>query len=176
VPRPCPKTPPLGDTARAPGRTLHSYQLGLLPSSIGCSGACDWNTSSAITCPRGPPLSHRPALALMVLLKNLLLCREPLYGVAHWAHATIPPPWDSTPDRSPHSMMIASRAPWTNSSAATVVPLALTVATHAVKEFQVELDELHNDSTTVIFSGDYADAAQESRRRGQAPAGHYLGP
>ena len=43
----------------------------------------------------------------------------------------------------------------------------MTVATHAVKEFQVELDELHNDSTTVTFSGDYADAAQESRRRGQ---------
>ena len=26
---------------------------------------------------------------------------------------------------------------------------------------------MHNDSTTVTFSGDYADAAQESRRRGQ---------
>ena len=34
----------------------------------------------------------------MVLLKNLLLCREPLYGVAHWAAATSPPPWDSTPN------------------------------------------------------------------------------
>jgi hypothetical protein len=45
--------------------------------------------------------------------------------------------------------------------------LALAVAAHAVTEFQVELDELHNDSTTVTFSGDYADAAQEERRRGQ---------
>src|SRR5438034_1032201 len=37
----------------------------------------------------------------------------------------------------------------------------------AVTEFDVELDELHNDSTTVTFSGAYLDAAQETRRRGQ---------
>jgi VWFA-related protein len=45
--------------------------------------------------------------------------------------------------------------------------LALAVATRAVSEFGVELDELHNDSTTVTFSGAYLDAAVESRRRGQ---------
>ena len=31
MPRPLLKTPPLGDTAQAAGRTLHSYHLGLLP-------------------------------------------------------------------------------------------------------------------------------------------------
>ena len=64
-------------------------------------------------------------------------------------------------------MMIASRAALDQLFRGDCSSLALTVATHAVKEFQVELDELHNDSTTVTFSGDYADAAQESRRRGQ---------
>ena len=45
--------------------------------------------------------------------------------------------------------------------------LALAIATHAIAEFDVELDELHNDSTTVTFSGAYLDAAQETKRRGQ---------
>ena len=38
-------------------------------------------------------------------------------------------------------------------------PRYLALATHVVREFQVDLDELHNDSTTVTFYGAYADAA-----------------
>jgi transposase len=43
----------------------------------------------------------------------------------------------------------------------------LTVATHAVREFHVALDELHNDSTTITFHGDYKDAGQEEKRKDQ---------
>src|SRR5208337_3057047 len=42
--------------------------------------------------------------------------------------------------------------------------LVLALATHVVREFQVDLDELHNDSTTITFHGAYADAAQEEKR------------
>jgi transposase len=45
--------------------------------------------------------------------------------------------------------------------------LALTVATHAIAEFGVELDQLHNDSTTITFHGDYPDATHEERRKEQ---------
>jgi transposase len=40
----------------------------------------------------------------------------------------------------------------------------LALATHVVREFQVDLDELHNDSTTITFHGAYANAAQEEKR------------
>ena len=40
-----------------------------------------------------------PAQALMVLLKNLLLCREPLYGVAHWAARYEPAALDLDPQQ-----------------------------------------------------------------------------
>ena len=43
--------------------------------------------------------------------------------------------------------------------------LALTVATHAISEFGVGLDQLHNDSTTITFHGDYPDATHEERPR-----------
>ena len=43
----------------------------------------------------------------------------------------------------------------------------MTVATHAIAEFGVELDQLHNDSTTITFHGDYPDAAHEEKRKQQ---------
>jgi transposase len=49
--------------------------------------------------------------------------------------------------------------------------VALRVAGAAVREFQVLLDELHNDSTTVTFHGAYVDAKEEQVVRGRrAPA------
>ncbi len=46
--------------------------------------------------------------------------------------------------------------------------LILAVVRRVVQEFQLSLDELHNDdSTTVSFSGAYDDAAQEGEQRGR---------
>ena len=50
---------------------------------------------------------------------------------------------------------------------ADVASLALDVAARAVREFGVALDELHNDSTTVTFHGDYDSAAEERTLRGR---------
>jgi transposase len=168
VPRPLLKTPPLGDTARAAGRTLHSYQLGLLPvlNRLLVRLRLEHFLRDYL-----PPEDRRsriaPAQALIVLLKNLLLCREPLYGMAEWAARSDPAALGLVPqqiaalndDRFARALDQLFRGDCSS--------LALAVATHAVTEFQVELDELHNDSTTVTFSGAYADAAQEERRRGQ---------
>ena len=43
----------------------------------------------------------------------------------------------------------------------------MTVATHAVREFAVALEELHNDSTTITFHGEYKDADKEEKRKDQ---------
>ena len=84
--RPLLKTPPLGDTAQAVGRTLHSYHLGLLPI---LNRLLTRLRLEPILRDYLPPEDRRsriaPAQGLMVLLKNLLLSREPLYGVPQWA-------------------------------------------------------------------------------------------
>ena len=86
MPRPPRKTPPAGDTAQAAGRTIHSYQLGLLPvvNRLLTRLRLEHFLRDYL-----PPEDRRarlaPAQALMVLLKNLLLSREPLYGAAAWA-------------------------------------------------------------------------------------------
>ena len=41
--------------------------------------------------------------------------------------------------------------------------LILDVVSQVIREFDLQLDELHNDSTTVTLTGDYADAKQEKQ-------------
>jgi transposase len=118
--------------------------------------------------PREDKRSRVPtATALLVLLRNLLLSREPPYGVGEWASRYAPDLLGLSanqsdglnddrvgrcPDRLFHS---------------DVASLALSVATQAITEFEVELDELHNDSTTVTFHGAYSDAAEEKAKHGR---------
>ena len=168
MPRTLLKTPPLGDTARAAGRTLHSYQLGLLPILNRLLGRLRLEQFLRDYLPPEDRRSRiAPAQALMVLLKNLLLCREPLYGVAHWAARCDPAALGLAPQRIAALNDDRFGRCLDQLFQGDCGSLALAVAAHAVTEFQVELDELHNDSTTVTFSGDYADAAQEEQRRGQ---------
>lgn len=99
------------------------------------------------------------AKALLVLLRNLLVSREPIYGVGEWAARHAADLLGLTPgevgrlnaDRLGRALdkLFAADLPW----------LALNVAAHVVKEFDVELVEPHNTSTTVSFRGAYLDAA-----------------
>jgi transposase len=118
-----------------------------------------------------PPEDRRmklsPVKALLVLLRNLLVSREPIYGVGEWAtrHAAdalglmqqeIDRLNDDCVGRALDRLFLAD-----------VPSLVLTVATHVVKEFGVQLDELHNDSTTVTFCGAYTSATAEQRYLGR---------
>jgi transposase len=118
-----------------------------------------------------PPEDRRtklsPAKALLVLLRNLLISREPIYGVGEWAtrHAAdalglIPQDLERLNDdgvgRALDRLFLSD-----------VPSLVLAVATHVVKEFGVSLDELHNDSTTVTFCGAYTQATAQQRYLGR---------
>jgi transposase len=115
-----------------------------------------------------PPEDRRmklsPVKALLVLLRNLLVSRAPIYGIGEWAarHAAdvlglVPMEIERLNDdgvgRALDRLFVAD-----------VPALVLAVATHVVREFGVSLDELHNDSTTVSFCGAYtrADGQQQA--------------
>jgi hypothetical protein len=112
--------------------------------------------------PPDDPRTELPtARALLVLVRNVLLSRQPVYGVAEWAARLAPDLLDLWPpevgllhdDRLGRCLDRLFRS---------VGPqLLLAVVRHVVREFSVGLDELHNDSTTVSFYGAYEDAAQE---------------
>jgi transposase len=108
-----------------------------------------------------------PTKALLVLLRNLLLSREPIYGVGEWAARYAPDLLGLS--ESEVALLNDDRVGRALDKlfAADVPSLVLAVATHAVKEFGLRLDELHNDSTTVSFFGAYLNASLEQRLLGR---------
>ena len=99
-----------------------------------------------------------PAAGLGVLLRNILVAREPLYGLSEWANRFdegvlgLPPGCsqllnDDRVGRCLDSLFLADRA-----------AMLTDIVLHAVRVFGVDLSELHNDSTTVTFTGRYASA------------------
>jgi transposase len=115
-----------------------------------------------------PPLPGRPpalptAVTLTVLLTNLLLARQPLYAIPAWVAHRVPEHLglrvdqvallnDDRIGRALDHLQRGDRA-----------SLLTAVVLRAIGAFAIGLDELHQDTTTVTFSGDYA---------GQRPAGH----
>ena len=93
--------------------------------------------------------------ALMVLIRNTLTARAPIYGVGEWACGYAPDLLGLAPadmellndDRVGRALDKLYQADHSS--------LALSVTTHVIKRFNVKLDQLHNDSTTISFFGAY---------------------
>jgi transposase len=104
---------------------------------------------------------------LMLLVKNILISREPLYGVGEWARRYAPDLLGLTPEQVSALNDDRSGRWLTKFFAFDPATIALAATTYSVRQFEVDLDELHNDSTTVTFYGAYAAADREQERRGR---------
>ena len=110
---------------------------------------------------RGRPEEVPTSVTLCVLVTNLLLARQPLYALPQWLARRVPEHLGLEPeqvdlmgdDRLGRALDRLHRADRASLLTALVV--------QTVREFQVELEQFHNDTTTVTFSGAY---------RNQAPA------
>jgi transposase len=157
-----------GETARAQGRTLNSRRIGALPILDGFLQRLRLAEFLHDHLPREDRRFRIPtATSLLVLARNLLVSREPLYGVGEWA---------ARHDLNLLGLSDDQLAALNDDRVgraldrlfdADVPALALDIAAHATRAFDVALDELHNDSTTVTFHGDYESAAQERTLRGR---------
>jgi len=118
-----------------------------------------------------PPEDNRTKVdtprVVLLLLRNLLVSRAPMYGVAEWACNFGPELFDLWPEDLKHLNDDRVGRCLESVFGALTTGLIMDVVTHVVREFDVCLDELHNDSTTVSFFGDYPDAQTEQRRAGQ---------
>ena len=162
--------PPLrpGRIARAAGRTLHSYSIGVLPILDRLFDRLRLESILRDHLPREDHRSRIPtASGLLLLLKNLLVSREPLYGIAEWATQHVPQLLGLSPQQLPSLNDDRIGRCLDRLFDADIPTLTLAVVVHAVREFSVNLDELHNDSTTITFHGDYERADQERTLRGR---------
>ena len=172
--RPGPQDPPPprpGRIARSAGRTLRSSTIGALPILDRFLDRLRLESILRDHLPREDRRSRIPtATGLLILLKNLLVSREPLYGVGEWAARHVPELLGLRPDQLPSLNDDRVGRCLDLLFDADVPTLALAVVAHAVREFAVDLDELHNDSTTITLHGDYESAAEEQTLRGRMRA------
>jgi transposase len=99
-----------------------------------------------------------PAVGLGIILRNILIARRPLYGLTEWVSRYEPAllgvsgedQLHVNDDRLGRCLDALFRAERNT--------LMTEIVVHAVKEFRLELTELHNDSTTITFSGEHAAA------------------
>lgn len=161
-------SPRPGSEAHAAAGTLTSARIGALPILDRLLRRLRLDEFLRDHLPREDRRSRVPtATALTLLLKNVLISREPLYGVGEWA---------ARHDLHRLGLTDTSLASLNDDRVgraldrlfdADIPSLALEVVAHAIREFGVDLDELHNDSTTVTFHGDYEAADRERTLRGR---------
>ena len=160
--------PPPGGTARATGRTLTSHRVAALPILTRFLQRLRLDAFLRDHLPCEDRRSHVPtATGLLILVQNLLVSREPLYGVGEWAARHNPALLGLTPEQLPALNDDRVGRCLDRLFDADVPSLTLAVVAHAVREFGVALDELHNDSTTITFHGDYEGADRERTLRGR---------
>ena len=157
-----------GCTAEHQGQQLRSFQVGGLPLINHILQRMNLRELLQQHLPPDDPRTRVPtSLAITLLVRNLLVSREPIYGVGEWAARYAPDLVGLTPaqlarcnddrvGRCLDRLFDAGHAP------------LLAIVRQVIEEFGVRLDELHNDGTTVSFFGAYADAAAAGTLRGHA--------
>jgi transposase len=152
--------------ARASGRTLDSRRIAALPILEHFFSRLRLHEFLRDHLPREDGRTRVPtATALLVLLRNLLISREPLYGIGEWAARHDPKLLGLSDTQLPALNDDRIGRALDRLFDANIPALALKVAAHAVREFDVSLDQLHNDSTTITFHGDYESAERERTLR-----------
>ena len=105
--------------------------------------------------------------ALLLLIKNILVSREPLYGLGGWAALFVPELLGLKQQQLKSLNDDRVGRALDRLFDANMPQLTMAVTRQVVDEFDLNLDELHNDSTTVRFYGDYDEFEQPILRRGK---------
>jgi transposase len=117
--------------------------------------------------PEDPRGKIRPATGVLLLIQNILISREPIYGVAEWA-SLYAPEFLGLTEAQLSSLNDDRLGRLLDRLFKALTPeLLLDVVRQAVRVFGLRLDELHNDSTTISFHGRYTDASEERLQRGR---------
>jgi len=162
-------------SAKAPGgihsmagdRTLVTYRVGALPILNRILERMNLEGFLREYIEEDPRCEVSPVKANLLLVRNFICSREPIYGMGEWSARHAPEHLGLEPadiprlndDRVGRCLVSLFNSDFPS--------LVLRVVAHVIKEFQVSLDELHNDSTTITFHGRYEGAGQPSMSIGK---------
>ena len=155
--------------ARADGQTLKTQVVGALPLVDFVLNRMRLRDLLESYLPPPDPRSKvTTAEGLLVLLKNVLVSREPIYGLGEWAESHAPDLLGLTPRKVKALNDDCVGRCLDRLFDADYSSMLLALTAHVVKEFDVELDQLHNDSTTIGFFGSYDEAQAGAMQRGKS--------
>ncbi len=152
--------------------SLLERRIGALPivnrilSSLGLAALFDAYV------PMDPRATLAPSASLLVLVRNLVIERAPAYKITEWAAhrpeallGLAPGENDTLNDdrigRALDALFEADRA-----------SMLTKLMCQAIKTFQVSLDELHNDATTLSMQGKYSSSTGSSSTAPRVRFGH----
>jgi transposase len=115
--------------------------------------------------PNADPSNHiMPYTSIGMLLRNIIIGRLPVYGFKEWVTLFDPQLFNLKPDqvdyinddrigRALEKLFDTDRA-----------SLMTEIVLKAVHEFDLKMDQFHNDSTSITFQGRYEDANGDKKR------------
>ncbi len=157
-----------GEVARQTGQTLTTHNVGALPLLNRILQRLKLEEFLQEYLPPEDGRTKIPtARTLLVLVRNLLISREPLYGVGQWAARQAPDLLGLSPEEVTGLNDDRCGRAVDKLFACDQPSLVLALVAHAVRAFAVSLGELHNDGTSVSVYGAYQAAARERRERGR---------
>src|SRR5207237_7686743 len=138
-----------GKHAQADGLELRSYDVGALPLLNRIVERMQLRRILGEHLPRDDSRTELPTVtALLVLFANLLMAREPVYGVGEWA-ALFPPDLLGLREQDLSRVHDDRLGRCLDRMFQGIGPtLIMAVVRHLVCWFKVCLDQLHKDSTT----------------------------
>jgi transposase len=157
-----------GHLARAGGFTLRTYDVGALPIINRILERMDLSDILKQCLPEDDVRTELPThRGLLVLVRNILMAREPVYGVGQWAASYAPDLFDMwhhevdllNDDRVGRCLDRLFDG--------LDADLIMKVVRRVIDQFQIKLDELHNDSTSLSVYGAYRAAEEETLVRGR---------
>jgi Domain of unknown function (DUF4277) len=158
------KHPIEGDTMDGENFTLHTHQLGPLPvinhfvDRLGLAGLLEsWLPHD------DRRLKLAPATAVGVVVRNLVIHREPVYALGEWAAPFDPALLGLAPGEA--GLLNDDRVGRTLTRLfdADRASLLTRLVLDAVDRFGIAISQLHNDSTSVSFAGTYAAGGGHAR-------------
>ena len=161
----------LAPKASGPELVLHSRSIGALPIINRILQRCQLRQILWRHLPAEDSRHRVPtATAILLMVRNILISREPLYGIGQWAAAFVPELLDLHEDQLKSLNDDRVGRALERLFDADFPALLMDITRHVVREFDLDLSELHNDSTTVRFFGDYDGCEQPQPRRGKITA------
>jgi transposase len=106
---------------------------------------------------RGRQRDVPSSTVLCVLLSNLLLAREPLYAIAAWASGFVPEHLGLLPSQLPRLNDDRFGRALDHLFRTDRASLLTAVVLDTIRLFHLAHHEMHQDTTTLTFSGEYAD-------------------